>query len=63
MNYKKLPGDLFQVEYYDERGMILFEETLTELEVDKRSNLMNLSEEKFLKALVDQPAEIHKVFE
>jgi len=63
MVLKKLRGDLYQVEYHDEKGLILFEETLTKSEVDLRSKMTNLPEEKFLKALVNHPAEIHKVLE
>lgn len=63
MDLKKLQDDLYQVEYHDEKGLILFEETLTKSEVDLRSKMTNLSDEKFLKALVNHPAEIHKVLE
>ena len=58
MNYKKLPEDLYQVEYYDDQGLILFEETLTKKEVEVRSTMTDLPDEKFLQALVEHPLEV-----
>jgi hypothetical protein len=63
MEHKEISEGLFQVAYYDEKGMILFEETLTQTELNSRAKLTSLSEEKFIKALVDQPAETHRVLE
>ena len=63
MNHRKLPGDSYQVEYHDESGKILFEETVSKSEMDHRSKLTILPEDKFLKALADPKVRHTKGFE
>ncbi|MFY0650759.1 MAG: hypothetical protein JXQ96_01935 [Cyclobacteriaceae bacterium] len=60
MKFEKLEDNMFKVAYFDRNGSILFEETMTQTEVEVWSKFTNMSDEKFLEALAQHPKEKQK---